>query len=158
MMHTCFILQYVHYSPLHGSNITCSSSGGWNVLMQYPVSSSQSVVVRCAGWERTKHEINIVVFMTTWYHSIHCDLNKQQGCHTSKKKSLIHIQPTKKFLSATQSARTWDSHVPPGPTGIIQSVKCFHSLITADRLNKRQERWLGHAMVLVIAGLLSRWQ
>jgi len=28
LMHTCFILQYVHYNPLHVSSITCSSSAG----------------------------------------------------------------------------------------------------------------------------------
>jgi len=28
LMHTRFILQYVHYNPLHVSSITCSSSGG----------------------------------------------------------------------------------------------------------------------------------
>jgi len=30
LMHTCFILQYVHYNPLHVSSITCSSSGSLN--------------------------------------------------------------------------------------------------------------------------------
>jgi len=54
LMHTYFILQYVHYNPLHVSSITCSSSGGWTVLMQRLVSSSQSVAVRCTGWERTQ--------------------------------------------------------------------------------------------------------
>jgi len=28
LMHTSFILQYVHYNPLHVLNITRSSSGG----------------------------------------------------------------------------------------------------------------------------------
>jgi hypothetical protein len=46
---TWFILQYVHYNPLHVSSITCSSSGGWIVLMQHLVSSSQSVALRCTG-------------------------------------------------------------------------------------------------------------
>ena len=54
LIHTSFILQYVHYNPLHVWSITCSSSGGWTVLMQHLVSSSQSVAVRCTGWERTK--------------------------------------------------------------------------------------------------------
>jgi len=35
----CSILQYVYYDPLHVSNIICSSSGGWIVLMQDLVSS-----------------------------------------------------------------------------------------------------------------------
>ena len=33
------IMQYVYYNPLHVSNIICSSSGGWIVLMQHLVSS-----------------------------------------------------------------------------------------------------------------------
>jgi hypothetical protein len=78
-------------------------------------------------------------------------------------KWLIHIQPTKKFLPAKQSTRTWDSRVPPKSTGIIQSAKCLHSLIIVDRLNKRQKKrggggLLGRAMVLAIACLLSRRQ
>ena len=32
LMHTCFILQYVHYNPLHVSSITCSSAGGMNCI------------------------------------------------------------------------------------------------------------------------------
>jgi len=28
LMHTCFILQYAHYIPLHVSSIKCPSSGG----------------------------------------------------------------------------------------------------------------------------------
>ena len=44
-----FILQYVHYNPLHVSSITCSSSEGRIVFMQHLVSSSQSVAVRCTG-------------------------------------------------------------------------------------------------------------
>ena len=52
LMHTCFTLQYVHYSPIHVSSITRSSSGGRIVLMQHLVSFSQSVVVHCTGWER----------------------------------------------------------------------------------------------------------
>ena len=28
LMHTCFILQYVYYNPLHVSSIMCPSSGG----------------------------------------------------------------------------------------------------------------------------------
>ena len=28
LIHTCLILQYVHYNPLHVSSIICSSSGG----------------------------------------------------------------------------------------------------------------------------------
>ena len=39
LIHTCFILQYVNYNPLHVSSITCSSSGGWIVLIQHLVSS-----------------------------------------------------------------------------------------------------------------------
>jgi len=37
-------LQYIHYNPLHVSSITCSSSGGWIVLMQHLVSYSQSLI------------------------------------------------------------------------------------------------------------------
>jgi hypothetical protein len=69
-------------------------------------------------------------------------------------KCVIHIQETKTFLPVTQSARTWDSHAPPGPTRIIQSAKYLHSLIIVDRLNKRQKRRLGRAIVLAIVGLL----
>ena len=47
VMHICFILQYIYYIPLHVSSIICSSSGGWTVLMQHLVSSSQSVAFRC---------------------------------------------------------------------------------------------------------------
>ena len=39
LIHTCFILQYVYYNPLHVSSIICSSSGGSVVLMQHLVSS-----------------------------------------------------------------------------------------------------------------------
>ena len=39
LIHTWFILQYVYYNPLHVSSITCSSSGGWIVLMQHLISS-----------------------------------------------------------------------------------------------------------------------
>ena len=39
LIHTCFILQYVYYNPLHVLSITCSSSGGLIVLMQHLVSS-----------------------------------------------------------------------------------------------------------------------
>ena len=39
LIHTCFILQYFYYNPLHVSSIICSSSGGWIVLMQHLVSS-----------------------------------------------------------------------------------------------------------------------
>ena len=38
-MHTCFILQYVYFNPLHVSSIICLSSGGWIVMMQHLVSS-----------------------------------------------------------------------------------------------------------------------
>ena len=68
-MHTCFILQCFHYSSLHVSSITCSSSGGWVVLMQHLVSSSQSVAVRWTGrplTERTYqmlHQYN----STSWW-------------------------------------------------------------------------------------------
>ena len=36
LMHTCFILQYVHYNPLHVSSITSSSSGGLNCIDAAP--------------------------------------------------------------------------------------------------------------------------
>ena len=39
-------------SSIHVSSIICSSWGGWIVLMQHLVSFSQSVAVRCTGWER----------------------------------------------------------------------------------------------------------
>ena len=39
LIHTCFILQYVYYNPLHISSIICTSYGGWVVLMQHLVSS-----------------------------------------------------------------------------------------------------------------------
>ena len=43
------IMQYVYYNPLHVSNIICSSSGGWIVLMQHLVSSiSRSSLSTCA--------------------------------------------------------------------------------------------------------------
>ena len=33
LIHTCFILQYVYYNPLHVSSIICSSSsGGFNCI------------------------------------------------------------------------------------------------------------------------------
>ena len=54
-----FILQYVYYNPLHVSSIICSSSGGWIVLMQHLVSSSQSVAVRRTGWERTAEQFSL---------------------------------------------------------------------------------------------------
>ena len=59
LIHTCFIFQYVHYNPLHVSSTTCSSSGGWIVLMQHLVSSSQSVAVRCTGWDRTAEQFSL---------------------------------------------------------------------------------------------------
>jgi len=43
LVHTGFILQYVYYKPLLVSNIICSSSGGWIVLMQH------LMAVRCTG-------------------------------------------------------------------------------------------------------------
>jgi len=52
LIHTCFILQYVYYNPLHLSSIICSSSGGWIVLMQHlvlSVSVSGYPVTRCTG-------------------------------------------------------------------------------------------------------------
>ena len=46
-------------NPLHVSSIICSSSGGWIVLMQHLVSSSQSVAIRCTGWERTAEQFSL---------------------------------------------------------------------------------------------------
>jgi len=42
LIHTCFILQYVYFNPLHISIIICLSSGGWNVLMHLVSSFSVS--------------------------------------------------------------------------------------------------------------------
>jgi hypothetical protein len=46
-------------NPLHVSSIMCSSPGGWIVFMQHLVSSSQSVVVRRTGWERTALQFSL---------------------------------------------------------------------------------------------------
>jgi hypothetical protein len=59
LMHTCFILQYVHYNPLHVSSITCSSPGRWIVLMQHLVPSlsfSGHPVHLCTGWPLIERE------------------------------------------------------------------------------------------------------
>ena len=53
-------------NPLQVSSIVCSSSGGWVVLMQHLVSSSQSVVVRCTVWERTALQFSLIMM------SIYC--------------------------------------------------------------------------------------
>ena len=44
-----------YYISVHVSSTMCLSSGGWIVLMQHLVLSSQSVAVQCTGWESICH-------------------------------------------------------------------------------------------------------
>ena len=79
LMHTCFILQYVHYIPLHVSSITCSSSGGWIALMQHLVSSSQSAAIQCTGWERIVHQVGHCLSLKKCSHLLMCKLDALSG-------------------------------------------------------------------------------
>ena len=69
LIHTCFILQYVHYNPLHVSSTLCSSSGGWIVLMQHLVSSTQSERVLSQPVHRTA---------TDWEDDTRCCISRIQ--------------------------------------------------------------------------------
>jgi len=68
LIHTCFILQYVYYDPLHVSSIICSSSGGLIVLMQHLVSAVISQPVHrtttyCERRYQMLHQYN----WTSWW-------------------------------------------------------------------------------------------
>ena len=73
--HFFLILQCVSFNPIHVSSIICSSSGGWILLMQHQVSSSQSVTFRCKVWvfSQTVHRT-----VTEWEDDTRCCINKIQ--------------------------------------------------------------------------------
>ena len=73
LMHTCFILQYVHYNPLLVSSITCSSSGGkfhlcniwYRPLSQWPSGAQVEVELHSSS---TVHIYSQAIHRTTQLH------------------------------------------------------------------------------------------
>ena len=64
LIHTCFILQYVYYNPLHVSSIIFSSSGSWIVLMLHLVSS-----LSVSGHLKPRIRLLWLTLRLPWLHS-----------------------------------------------------------------------------------------